>query len=61
MLFIVYLFDIRSEHQLVKEIEFNVSYTWFLGFGLTDKIPSHSTTSENITKGFNDTNISRDL
>ena len=57
MLFIGYLFGIRSERQLVKEIEVNVAYRWFLGFGLTDKIPSHSTISQNRTKLFNDTNI----
>ncbi|KZL94111.1 hypothetical protein CLMAG_11640 [Clostridium magnum DSM 2767] len=45
MLFIGYLFGIRSERQLVKEIEVNVAYRWFLGLSLTDKIPSHSTIS----------------
>ncbi|MCD3229847.1 transposase, partial [Clostridium botulinum] len=39
MLFIGYLFGIRSERQLVKEIQVNVAYRWFLGYGLTDKIP----------------------
>lgn len=37
MLFIGYLFGIRSERQLVKEIEVNVAYRWFLGYSLTDK------------------------
>ena len=32
MLFIGYLFGIRSERRLVKEIEVNVAYRWFLGF-----------------------------
>jgi transposase len=30
MLFIGYLFGIRSERQLVREIEVNVAYRWFL-------------------------------
>ncbi|WP_226440781.1 IS1182 family transposase [Quatrionicoccus australiensis] len=38
MLFIGYLFGIRSERRLVKEIEVNVAYRWFLGFRLTDKL-----------------------
>ena len=38
MLFIGYLFGIRSERRLVKEIEVNVAYRWFLGFRLTDKV-----------------------
>ncbi len=30
-LFIGYLFGIRSERQLMREIEVNVAYRWFLG------------------------------
>jgi transposase len=37
MLFLGYLFGVRSERQLVREIQVNVAYRWFLGFGLTDK------------------------
>ena len=36
MLFIGYLFGIRSERQLVKDIEVNIAYRWFLGFSLTE-------------------------
>ncbi len=38
MLFIGYLFGVRSERQLVREIEVNVAYRWFLGLRLTDKV-----------------------
>ena len=34
ILFIGYLFGIRSERRLVKEIEVNMAYRWFLGLGL---------------------------
>lgn len=61
MLFISYLFGIRSERQLVKEIEVNVAYRWFLGFSLTDKIPSHSTISQNRITRFKDTNIYQEI
>ncbi|ABK60462.1 IS1182-like element ISCno1 family transposase [Clostridium novyi] len=61
MLFIGYLFGIRSERQLVKEIQVNVAYRWFLGYGLTDKIPSHSTISQNRTKRFSNTNIHQEI
>ena len=57
MLFIGYLFGIRSERQLVKDIEVNVAYRWFLGFSLTDKIPSHSTISQNRISRFKDTDV----
>jgi transposase len=36
-LFIGYLFGIRSARQLVREIEVNVAYRWFLGLKLTDQ------------------------
>lgn len=61
MLFIGYLFDIRSERQLVKEIEVNVAYRWFLGFSLTDKIPDHSTISQNRKRRFKDNNIAQEI
>lgn len=57
MLFIGYLFGIRSERQLVKDIEVNIAYRWFLGFSLTDKIPSHSTISQNRISRFKDKDI----
>lgn len=47
MLFIGYLYGIRSERQLVKEIEVNAAYRWFLGLSLTDPVPDHSTLSQN--------------
>lgn len=37
-LFIDYLFGLRSERQLMREIEVNVAYCWFLGLRLTDKV-----------------------
>lgn len=61
ILFIGYLFGIRSERQLVKDIEVNVAYRWFLGYSLTDKIPSHSTISQNRIKRFKDTNIYQEI
>ena len=32
MMFIGYIYGIRSERQLQREIEMNVAYRWFLGF-----------------------------
>lgn len=61
MLFIGYLFGIRSERQLMKEIEVNVAYRWFLGFSLTDKIPNHSTISQNRRRRFKESNIYQEI
>ena len=47
MLFIGYLYGIRSERQLVKDMEVNLAYKWFLGYSITEKIPDSSTISQN--------------
>lgn len=61
MLFIGYIFGIRSERQLVKEIQVNMAYRWFLGFGIKDKIPDASTISQNRRRRFNGTMIAQDI
>ena len=57
MLFIGYLFGIRSERQLVKDIEVNLAYRWFLGYSITEKIPDASTISKNRTRKFKGNDI----
>jgi len=57
LLFIGYLFGIRSERQLIREVQVNVAYRWFLGLGLTDKIPDASTLSANRTRRFKESDI----
>lgn len=57
MLFIGYLFGIRSERQLVKEIEVNVAYRWFLRLKLSGKVPDASTLSQNRRRRFAGTGI----
>jgi transposase len=57
LLFIGYLFGVRSERQLIREVQVNVAYRWFLGLGLTDKIPDASTLSQNRIRRFNDSDI----
>jgi len=61
MLFIGYLYGVRSERQLVKEIQVNVAYRWFIGFGLTDKIPDASTFSQNRRRRFTESSIYQDI
>lgn len=61
MLFLGYVFGIRSERQLVREIEVNVAYRWFLGFSLTDKIPHASTFSQNRRRRFLESSIYQDI
>lgn len=47
MLLIGCLFGIRSERRLVEEVKVNVAYRWFLGLGLTDKVPDASVIWQN--------------
>ena len=61
MLVIGYLFGVRSERQLIREIEVNMAYRWFLGFGLRDKIPDHSIFSQNRRRRFNDSDIFEEI
>ena len=61
MLFIGYLFGIRSERQLVREIQVNVAYRWFLGLGLTDRVIDASTFSQNRRRRFSGSNIEQTI
>lgn len=61
MLFIGYLYGTRSERQLVRDIQVNVAYRWFLGFGLTDKIADASTISQNRRRRFAESTIYQEI
>lgn len=58
-LFLGYLFGIRSERQLVREIEVNVAYRWFLGLRLTDPVFDASTLSQNRRRRYGDTSVAQ--
>ncbi len=57
MVLIQYLFSIRSMRQTIKEIETNVAYRWFIGYGFSEKIPHFSTFGKNYVRRFHDTNL----
>jgi transposase len=61
MLFIGYLFGIRSERRLVKEVEVNVAYRWFLGFTFETKVPDASTFSQNRRRRFNQSTVYQEI
>ena len=58
-LFIGYLFGVRSERQLVREIEVNVAYRWFLRLKLTDKVFDASTLSQNRRRRYQDETVAQ--
>ena len=61
MMFIGYLYGIRSERQLEREIQMNIAYRWFLGLNLSEKVPDHTTISWNRRTRFNETNIFQEI
>ena len=60
-LFIGYLFGVRSERQLVREIEVNVAYRWFLGLKLTEPVFEASTLSQNRRRRYRDSSVAQDI
>ncbi len=57
IVFIQYLYGIRSMSQKIKEIEVNVAYRWFIGYNLTEPIPHFSTFGKNYKRRFEGTDI----
>ena len=57
IVFIQYLYGIRSMRQTIKEIEVNVAYRWFLGLDMLDGVPHFSTFGKNYTRRFKDTDL----
>ena len=41
------LYTIRSDRQLVEQIDYNLLFRWFVGFSIDDEVWNHSTLSKN--------------
>lgn len=61
IVFIQYLFGIRSMRQTIKEIEVNMAYRWFIGYDIGEKIPHFSTFGKNYSRRFRDTAIFEEI
>ncbi|SFJ22627.1 Transposase domain [Thermoflavimicrobium dichotomicum] len=61
MLLIGYLYGIPSERRLEEEVKVNLAFRWFLGLGLEDKVPDHSTISQNRRRRFKDSTVFQDI
>lgn len=57
IILIKYLFGIRSIRQTIKEIEVNMAYRWFLGYGMTEPIPHFTTFGKNYERRFADSDV----
>ncbi len=61
LLLLGYLYGVRSERQLMREVEVNVAYRWFLGLRLRDKVPDASTLSQNRRRRFSESTIYQEI
>jgi transposase len=61
MLIIGYVFAIRSERALCREIQVNLAYRWFCGLSIEDKLPDHSAFSRARNERFRDSDIFRQV
>ncbi len=59
MLIVGYCFGIRSERRLCDEVRLHLAYRWFCKLDLDDRVPHHSTFSENRLGRFRESDILR--
>src|SRR5262249_18081591 len=61
MLMVGYCYGIRSERRLCEEVKLHLAYRWFCRLDLGDKVPHHSTFSENRLNRFRESDILRHI
>src|SRR3954453_6475943 len=59
MLIVGYVFAIRSERLICREVQVNLAYRWFCDLGLEDTIPDHSAFSRARNERFRQSDIFR--
>lgn len=61
MLIIGYVFGLRSERLLCREVQVNFAYRWFCKLGIEHKVPDHSAFSRARNERFRDSGIFRQV
>jgi len=46
MMILLFVDNLRSERELMRQIPLRIDYLWFLGYGLDDEVPDHSVLSK---------------
>jgi transposase len=59
MLILGYVFAIRSERALCRDVQVNLAYRWFCGLSIENKIPDHSAFSRARHERFCDSDVFR--
>ncbi len=57
MLLVGYLYGITSERRLCEEVKMHIGYRWFVGLSLEERVPDHSTFSQNRHARFQDSDL----
>jgi len=61
IVFIQYLFNIRSMRRTIEEIEVNAAYRFFLGYDFNDIVPHFSTFGKNYVRRFEGTTVFEEI
>ena len=61
MLLIGFIYGIKSERRLEEEVHLNLAYRWFCDLDLEDRVPDHSTFSQNRRRRFCDGQVIEDI
>jgi transposase len=61
ILIVGYCYGLRSERKLTQEVELHLAYRWFCRLDLDDKVPHHSTFSENRLHRFRQSDVFRQI
>jgi transposase len=61
MLIVGYVFAIRSERALCRDVQVNFAYRWFCGLSIEDKVPDHSAFSRARNDRFRNSDIFRSV
>jgi transposase len=59
MLIVGYVFAIRSERALCRDVQVNLAYRWFCGLSIEDKVPDHSAFSRARHERFRESDMLR--
>jgi transposase len=59
ILIVGYVFAIRSERALCRDVRVNLAYRWFCGLSIEDKVPDHSAFSRTRHERFRDSDMFR--
>jgi transposase len=59
MLVVGYVFAIRSERLICREVQVNLAYRWFCKLGIEDAVPDHSAFSRARNERFREGDVFR--